>query len=578
MDKYKPILESINKKDFKNAEKICERIKNIENDHIALNLLGLTQVNQSKYNLAEKNFIKSSIINKNFESPIRNLFLLYLKQKNTMKMNLYANKLINLDNKNSDYNYFLGLAHEFNYSYDEAIKFYKKSIELNYKKKQNAFNNIGNILFRNKHPEESIKYFKKAHQLDKENYHIIFNLLSNYAELRDINNLEINLNKIDFVDKNLKIFDYFKAELLILKNEIDKAKEILLENVNDARFAVKLIRLNFQVGAIEEGKKLFIKIKHEIDQDPNYNNFLATYFLYEGDFESGWKYYDNRRSKIVQKYNNIVEWNGESLLNKKILVFSEQGLGDTIQFSKYLLPLLKISKNVTFILQEKLINFFKRDINGLSIKLSKDINEINYDFKIDLGSLIKFFYKERINNSIRLFNLDNLKKKNQLIKIKNTKLNVGIAWSGSFYGPGEPYRSLRLQDLEKLFLLDINFYNLQSEIRTSDYDYFKSLNIIDCSKFDLIQVSKIINDLDLVISVDTSILHLASTFNKKTWGILNLYPDWRWNKFNKFNPYNSLKLFKQIKFNYWDDIINDIYNQLKNLIRQKEVHKFKIKE
>ena len=568
MDKYKPILESINKKDFKNAEKICERIKNIENDHIALNLLGLTQVNQSKYNLAEKNFIKSSIINKNFESPIRNLFLLYLKQKNTMKMNLYANKLINLDNKNSDYNY----------SYDEAIKFYKKSIELNYKKKQNAFNNIGNILFRNKHPEESIKYFKKAHQLDKENYHIIFNLLSNYAELRDINNLEINLNKIDFVDKNLKIFDYFKAELLILKNEIDKAKEILLENVNDARFAVKLIRLNFQIGAIEEGKKLFIKIKHEIDQDPNYNNFLATYFLYEGDFESGWKYYDNRRSKIVQKYNNIVEWNGESLLNKKILVFSEQGLGDTIQFSKYLLPLLKISKNVTFILQEKLINFFKRDINGLSIKLSKDINEINYDFKIDLGSLIKFFYKERINDSIRLFNLDNLKKKNQLIKIKNTKLNVGIAWSGSFYGPGEPYRSLRLQDLEKLFLLDINFYNLQSEIRTSDYDYFKSLNIIDCSKFDLIQVSEIINDLDLVISVDTSILHLASTFNKKTWGILNLYPDWRWNKFNKFNPYNSLKLFKQIKFNYWDDIINDIYNQLKNLIRQKEVHKFKIRK
>ena len=578
MDKYKPILESINKKDFKNAEKICERIKNIENDHIALNLLGLTQVNQSKYNLAEKNFIKSSIINKNFESPIRNLFLLYLKQKNTMKMNLYANKLINLDNKNSDYNYFLGLAHEFNYSYDEAIKFYKKSIELNYKKKQNSFNNIGNILFRNKHPEESIKYFKKAHQLDKENYHIIFNLLSNYAELRDINNLEINLNKIDFVDKNLKIFDYFKAELLILKNEIDKAKEILLENVNDARFAVKLIRLNFQIGAIEEGKKLFIKIKHEIDQDPNYNNFLATYFLYEGDFESGWKYYDNRRSKIVQKYNNIVEWNGESLLNKKILVFSEQGLGDTIQFSKYLLPLLKISKNVTFILQEKLINFFKRDINGLSIKLSKDINEINYDFKIDLGSLIKFFYKERINDSIRLFNLDNLKKKNQLIKIKNTKLNVGIAWSGSFYGPGEPYRSLRLQDLEKLFQLDINFYNLQSEIRTSDYDYFKSLNIIDCSKFDLIQVSEIINDLDLVISVDTSILHLASTFNKKTWGILNLYPDWRWNKFNKFNPYNSLKLFKQIKFNYWDDIINDIYNQLKNLIRQKEVHKFKIKK
>ena len=60
MDKYKTILENINSKDFENAEKICNRIKDLENDHIALNLLGLTQVNQGKYDLAEKNFIKSS--------------------------------------------------------------------------------------------------------------------------------------------------------------------------------------------------------------------------------------------------------------------------------------------------------------------------------------------------------------------------------------------------------------------------------------------------------------------------------------------------------------------------------------
>ena len=578
MDKYKTILENINNKDFENAEKICNSIKDLEKDHIALNLLGISQVKRGKYDLAEKNFIKSSKLNKIFESPIRNLFLIYLKRKNKIKMILYANKLLNLENKNPDSNYFLGLAHEFNYSYDEAIKFYKKSIELNYKEKQNAFNNIGNILFRNRRQEESIRYFKQAHELDKENHYIIFNLLSNYAELRDINNLEINLKKITSVNKNPKIFNYFKAELFILKNKIDEAKDILLKNLDDVRFSIKLIRLYFHTGEHEEGKKLFLKINHKIDQDPNYNNFLANTYLYEGDFENGWRYYDKRRSKIIEKYNNITEWTGESLSNKKILVFSEQGLGDTIQFSKYLLPLLKISKNVTFVVQEKLINLFKKDIKALTIKQFTEIDEKNYNFKIDLGSLIKFFYKEKINDPTRLFDLSNLKKKTELVKIKKSKLNVGIAWSGSFYGPGEPYRSLRLQDLEKLFLLDINFYNLQSEIRTSDYDYFKSLNIIDCSKFDLAQVSEIINNLDLVISVDTSILHLASTFNKKTWGILNLYPDWRWNKFNKFNPYNSLKLFKQIKFNYWDDIINDIYNQLKNLIRQKEVHKFKIKK
>ena len=575
MDKYKNILENINNKAYEKAEKICNEIKDLENDFIALNLLGLTQVNQNKYDLAEKSFIKSSNINETFDSPIKNLFLIYLKKKNKTKMNFYAKKLINLDNKNSAYNYFLGLALEFNDSYDESIKFYKKSIELNYKEKQNALNNIGNILFRNKRPEESIKYFKHAYQLDKENQHIIFNLLSNYAELRDVNNLEKSLDKIDFAENNLKIFEYFKAELLILKNEIDEAKEILLKNQNDVRFAVKLIRLNFQIGEHEAGKKLFLKIKHEIDQDPNYNNFLAIMYLYLGDFENGWRHYDKRRSK-TGRYNNIKEWSGESLSNKKILVFSEQGLGDTIQFSKYLLPLLKKSKNITFVVQEKLIKLFKKNLDGLSIKQTKDIQEKNYDFKIDLGSLIKFFYQEKINNPIRLFDKVNSNKKTELVKIEKSKLNVGIAWSGSFYGPTEPYRTLRLQDLEKLFSLDINFFCLQNEIRSSDLDYFKSLNIIDCSNFDIVQIGEIINNLDLVISVDTSILHLAASFNKETWGILNLYPDWRWGKFQNYNSYDSLKLFKQIKFNNWDYVINNIYDQLKNLIRQLEAHRFKI--
>ena len=176
--------------------------------------------------------------------------------------------------------------------------------------------------------------------------------------------------------------------------------------------------------------------------------------------------------------------------------------------------------------------------------------------------MVKFFYKEKINNAISLFKMNN-NKINELVKIKKSKLNVGIAWSGSFFGPNEPYRSLNLKNLEKLFSLDINFYCLQSEIRNYDYDYFKSLNIVDCSNFDLIQIGQIINNLDLVISTDTSILHLSASFNKETWGILNLYPDWRWSKFEKFNPYNSLKLFRQSRFNYWDDIIDDIYYQLK---------------
>ena len=561
MDKYKIILKNIDNKNFEEAEKICNKIKDLETDHIALNLLGLSQIKQNKNNSAERNFVKSCLINEAFEAPIKNLFFLYLKQKKIPKMLFCAKKLIYLNKDAPDYNYFLAMALELNHDYDEAIAFYNKSIELNYQNKQNSFNNIGNILLRNKKPEDAIVYFKKAHELDKKNIFIIYNLLSNYAEMRDVFNLEINLNKLLSLDKKSKTYLYYKAELLILKNKIIEAKEIKIKNLDDIRFAVKLTRLNFTIGATAEAKKIFSKIKHKINDDHNYNNFLANTFLCEGDFDNGWKYYDKRRSKIDSKFKNIKEWTGEPLLNKKILVFSEQGIGDTIQFSKYLIPLLKLTKNVTFIVQEKIVKIFKKDTEGLYIKHRKDINEPTYDFKIDLGSLVKFFYKEKINNPIVLFNLPNKKK---LVSIKKSKLNVGIAWSGSFYGPTEPYRTLDLSNLEKLFSLDINFYCLQNEIRSSDYDYFKSSKIFDCSNFDLVQIIEIINELDLVISVDTSILHLSASFNKETWGILTLYPDWRWGKFEKYNPYNSLKLFRQKKFNYWDDTIDDIYKQLKS--------------
>ena len=99
----------------------------------------------------------------------------------------------------------------------------------------------------------------------------------------------------------------------------------------------------------------------------------------------------------------------------------------------------KVSKPISTKYRDKII-FTHGPPSGGGIALLSALNVIeNYDFKIDLGSLVKFFYKEKINNAISLFKINN-NKINELVKIKKSKLNVGIAWSGSFYGPNEPYR------------------------------------------------------------------------------------------------------------------------------------------
>ena len=145
-------------------------------------------------------------------------------------------------------------------------------------------------------------------------------------------------------------------------------------------------------------------------------------------------------------------------------------------------------------------------------------------------------------------------------------MNIGLVWSGSFNGTNEPYRSIPLSSLKKILSLNANFYCLQNEIWDRDLDFFRSTNLIDYGKLNLDEIASIINNLDLVITVDTSILHLSASLNKETWGLISLNPDWRWGEFNKFNPYKSLNIFKQKTFNKWNDIEDQIYEKLKKKI------------
>ena len=89
--------------------------------------------------------------------------------------------------------------------------------------------------------------------------------------------------------------------------------------------------------------------------------------LYDGDFESGWKNYELRISSMNNLYSEIPKWKGEELSKKKLLVYNEQGIGDCIQFSKYLLPLAKYCKDIDFIPNKKLKEIFKNDLNEINI-------------------------------------------------------------------------------------------------------------------------------------------------------------------------------------------------------------------
>ena len=566
MSDLKEIADYIINKNFDQALKLCENYQNEKNKYIILNFKGVIHLSQNNFENAEINFLNSLKENNKFIDPLNNLIQLYLRKKDYIKLLFYAKKLIEIDSSNPSFNYKLGYALEQNNKVEESIEYYKNCINLNGKDKLKALNNIGSILSKSKKYKIANQYYLDALKIDQNNSLTINNLLSNYLELRDEKNSDIFYEKAKNIDQNIIYFLYNKVEYLIQKNQIDDAIEILENNKNkDLKFFIKLIRVYSLIGEREKAQNLFDELKKIETNDPEYFQFLGMRFLFQGNFEIGWKYYEHRNTKLKNIFNTIAEWNGEDIHQKSIIVYNEQGLGDSIQFSKFIIPLLKLTNNVTFLVQKNIIDIFKKDIPNLKVVSKENFHDNKFDFKISLGSLLKFFYKEKIDENFLanncLFDLPFILNKN--------KLNVGLAWSGSFNGPNEPYRSIPLKALNRIFSLDVNFYCLQKEIWERDLIQFEKTNITNLGDYSLGDMVAIIQKLDLVISSDTSILHLAASLNKETWGLLNLYPDWRWGAFNKIHPYKSLKLFQQKAFNKWDDVELEIYKNLERKINDK---------
>ena len=207
--------------------------------------------------------------------------------------------------------------------------------------------------------------------------------------------------------------------------------------------------------------------------------------------------------------------------------------------------------------------FFKKK-NLILKKFKKGLNlNLDCDYKISFASLNNFFFKNKNKKEKKLFKIEEELLLKWKEKINSKKLKVGLAWSGSFYGVNEPFRSIEIEKLKKIFSLDCDFICLQKDIWNRDKKNFKDSKISYLGDNDFLEIAAIIENLDLVISTDTSILHLSSSLGKLTWGLISYNPEWRWWEYNKPPFYNNLIEYKQKRFDEWDEVLNNVYEDLK---------------
>ncbi|MCX7553753.1 TIGR03032 family protein [Marinicella sp. S1101] len=288
--------------------------------------------------------------------------------------------------------------------------------------------------------------------------------------------------------------------------------------------------------------------------------------LKQGNYKEGWVEYDWRwqTPQFVPFKCDKPQWQGEDISDKTILVHSEQGNGDHIMFWRFLKPLADRCKEVIYFGPENLAPLVA-EIEGVSQSrvpgaLSTDL----FDVYCPLMSLPRYLD----------ITLENLPAPDEYVKVPQQAVvselkgqrKIGLSWSGSPSHINNQNRSIDLADLLTVTAgVDAQFYSLQMPITADERALLKKHNVIDLEPElpGYARTAALVDQMDLVVSVDTAIAHLAAALGKETWILLCSNADWRWHSDTSESPwYPSAQLFRQQPDANWDDVLRAVFNKL----------------
>jgi tetratricopeptide (TPR) repeat protein len=296
---------------------------------------------------------------------------------------------------------------------------------------------------------------------------------------------------------------------------------------------------------------------------------LAVLELRRGNFEQGWPLHEWRKQMGLAQSPSGTIWTGREDVNgKTVVLHSEQGLGDTLQFIRYANLLCDRGARVTAVVQAPLLRLLRSSDSRITY-VTKDQAPAQADFRSVLMSLPLAFGTrlDTIPAAPGYLRTDPaLVEAWASVLPARTRPRIGLAWSGNAAYVSDSKRSLPLQQLEPMLSFPADWYVLQKDVRPEDLDTLKRLpqviNLGDALG-DFANTAALMDHLDLIISVDTSIGHLAGALGKPVWTLLSHIADWRWMLDRDDSPwYPSARLFRQPARGDWATVIERVHKAL----------------
>jgi tetratricopeptide (TPR) repeat protein len=297
-----------------------------------------------------------------------------------------------------------------------------------------------------------------------------------------------------------------------------------------------------------------------------------------GDFGRGWEDYE-WRSKAAYLRNSTRSftqplWLGQSeIAGKTILIHAEQGFGDTVQFCRYVPLLAERGARVILQVREPLRELMN-GLAGTTQVLSMGSALPDFDLQCPLLSL-PLAFKTRLATIPSA--VPYLRAAAQKVTEWEARLGpkhrprIGLAWSGRTETREQSYRSISLSALLPLLDIEATFVSLQKAVLPQDAPVLNARSDIlhfGDEIMDFSDTAALISHLDLVISIDTAVAHLAGALAKPVWVMLLFTPDWRWLLDRADSPwYPTARLFRQDDTQAWDNVIARVHTALRDLAR-----------
>jgi tetratricopeptide (TPR) repeat protein len=583
----KSAIENYQAGNLRQAENVCIEILSEQPNNIdALHFLGILYYQMRNYDFAVEYLEKALKINPNDPDAQYNIGLSFKEKGQLDKAIACYQKALQLNPNFANAQYNLGMVLQEKGDIDEAIPCYQKALQLN-PNLSGVYYNLGIISQEKEQIDEAIIYYQKALQLNP-----------NLSDAH--NNLGLSLQEKGQLDEALAYYQkalqitphdskayYNMGNTFIEKGHIDEAiacyQKALQLNPSYADAYTNLGNALQEKGKLDEAIACY---QNALQVDPNFANAhwnMSLALLLSVNFKQGWKEYEWRwKTKDFKKHcgfhqpSNFLQpiWDGFDIAGLTILIYAEQGFGDIIQFIRYAPFVAQQGAKVIFECPKELKSLVQ-NVQGISQVIEYGEQIPQFDTHSPLLSLPLLFGTtlETIPARIPYISADSkfVEKWRDEIQYGNSKLKVGLVWSGNPKNIKFKYKSFPLETFTPVLKLkDITFYSLQKgEAAEQTKNLSEGLNIIDFTNEinNFSDTAALIETLDLIISVDTAVAHLAGAIGKTVWTLIPYKPDWRWMLNREDSPwYPTMRLFRQSSRGNWESVIAKVKKELLKLL------------